>query len=53
MAVLWKTDFKSLLLTLNTFFNISPREGLSMDPQQRLLLHATQAAFDDAGYVPD
>lgn len=37
----------------NAFFKVTPREAMSMDPQQRILLQTTQAALDDAGYVPD
>ena len=37
----------------NAFFKVTPREAMSMDPQQRVLLQTTQAALDDAGYVPD
>ena len=32
---------------------MTPREAMSMDPQQRILLHTTQAALNDAGYIPD
>ncbi|KAL9032823.1 MAG: hypothetical protein Q9180_006289, partial [Flavoplaca navasiana] len=37
----------------NAFFKVTPREAMSMDPQQRIFLQTTQAALDDAGYVPD